>query len=137
MALRERLPSRQFILFCIAGTLGFLVDAGLTQLLVRGFDVEPLGARFPAIALAVLTTWTFNRYVSFHARRSRNRVAELGRYLLGNAFGLAVNYGAYALVIASVDFTRQWPVIAVAMGSVAGLGINYLLARRFVFRGDE
>ncbi|HPF73514.1 MAG: GtrA family protein [Rhodanobacteraceae bacterium] len=134
MALADRLPSRQLVLFSISGGLAFLVDAGVTHLLIHQFGVEPFRARIPAIALAVLFTWLFNRYISFRHRRSRNRLAEFGRYLLGNAFGLAANYGAYALVIATVAFTREWPIFAVAAGSIAGFLINYASAHHFVFR---
>lgn len=134
MALADRLPSRQFILFCISGGIAFLIDAGLTHLLIHGVGIEPFRARIPAIAVAVLFTWLFNRYLSFRHRRSRKRLAEFGRYLLGNAFGLCANYGAYALVIATLAVSREWPVIAVAAGSIAGLLVNYASARHFVFR---
>ena len=137
MALADRLPSRQFIQFCIAGGIAFLIDSGVTHLLIHQFGIEPFRARIPAIVVAVLFTWLYNRYISFRHRRSRNRLAEFGRYVVGNAFGLAANYGAYALVIATVAFTREWPIIAVAAGSVAGFLINYVSAHHFVFRGPR
>ncbi|MEZ5465047.1 MAG: GtrA family protein [Lysobacteraceae bacterium] len=137
MALRERLPSRQFILFCISGAVAFLIDSGITHLLVHRVGLEPFRARIPAILAAVLFTWLYNRHITFRQQRSRRRLAELGRYVVGNALGLIANYGAYALVIATVAISREWPIIAVAAGSMAGLGVNYLSARQFVFRGSE
>jgi len=106
----------------------------VVHILVHDAGLGPYLARVISIALAVLTTWLYNRYISFRQRRSANRLAEFGRYLLGNAFGLLVNYGAYALAIVLVPLTRQWPILAVAVGSLAGLGVNYLSAHHFVFR---
>ena len=124
---------RHFLHFCIAGTLGFLVDAGVVQLLVSLTDVGPYLARVFSVALAILTTFTYNRTITFHERRSGNIAGEFGRYLLGNAAGLSVNYGTYAPVVAASATAQAWPVLAVAVGSIAGMAVNFLAARHFVF----
>ena len=129
---------RQFLHFCVAGTLGFLVDAGLVQALVWG-GVGPYLARVVSVALAVLTTFAYNRRITFHDRPGGALLPAFGRYLLGNAAGLSVNYGAYAAMVASVPLAKSWPVLAVAVGSVAGMLVNFVAARHFVFvaRGDR
>lgn len=123
---------RQFLHFCVAGTLGFLVDAGLVQALVWA-GAGPYLARLVSVSLAVLTTFAYNRRVTFHDRPGGPLPSAFGRYLLGNAAGLSVNYGAYALLVASLPVARSWPVLAVAVGSVAGMLVNFAAARHFVF----
>ena len=123
---------RQFLHFCVAGTLGFLVDAGLVQALVWS-GVGPYLARVASVALAILTTFTYNRRVTFHDRSGGALAPAFGRYLLGNAAGLSVNYAAYAALVASIPLARSWPVLAVAVGSVAGMLVNFAAARHFVF----
>jgi putative flippase GtrA len=58
------------------------------------------------------------------------------RYLAANAIGGLANYATYALLVATVEPVRRWPVLAVAAGSVAGLLLNFFLSRRFVFGRD-
>jgi len=123
---------RQFLHFCVAGTLGFLVDAGLVQALVWG-GAGPYLARVVSVAVAVLTTFAYNRRVTFRDRPGGPLPTAFGRYLLGNAAGLSVNYAAYAAVVATLPLARAWPVLAVAVGSLAGMLVNFAAARHFVF----
>ena len=48
--------------------------------------------------------------------------------------GFSVNYAVYALMLWMLPLVHRWPVLGVAAGSVAGLVVNFVLARRFVFR---
>lgn len=127
--------ARQFLHFCVAGTLGFLVDAGVVQALVGFAGADPFIARIASVALAVLTTFSYNRQVTFRGQRSARWGRELGRYLLGNAAGLSVNYAAYAASLLAWSELRDWPAAAVAIGSLAGMLVNFAAARWFVFRG--
>lgn len=125
---------RQLLLFGIAGTLGFLVDAGVVSLLVHGLGWNPYLARLVSFLCAVATTFAFNRAYTFTAGKQR-LAGQAGRYLLAMIGGFVVNYGSYALLVHGVDVVRTWPVIGVAAGSVAGLVVNYLSSRFWVFSG--
>ena len=127
--------ARQVLHFCIAGTLGFAVDAGVVQALVSLGGADPYLARGLSVALAMATTWLYNRHRTFADRRSRRWLREAGLYVLANLGGFAVNYGAYAVALSLWPLTRSWPVIAVAIGSVAGMAVNFASARWLVFRG--
>ena len=124
---------RQLFWFAIAGTLGFLVDAGVVSLLVNGLDWNPYLARLLSFLCAVATTFAFNRRFTFAAAGRGDLRRQAGQYLLAMLGGFAVNYGAYALLVYQFELVRQWPVIGVAVGSIAGLVVNFLAARFWVF----
>jgi putative flippase GtrA len=124
---------RQFLLFCVAGTLGFLVDAGIVQLLVSGAGVDPLLARLPSFAAAVTTTWWFNRRYTFTPRPDSSLPAEWLRYASSQLAGLSVNYLVYASLVLAFALMRDVPALAVAMGTLSGLVVNFLAARRWAF----
>jgi putative flippase GtrA len=129
---------RQILLFAISGVLGFCVDAGIVQFLVRGFDMNPYGARVLSFLAAATTTWGFNRRYTFAGHGdggSRHR--ELLRYLFAMACGFALNYGAYAACVAFWPLVWQWPAIGVAVGSVAGALVNFLSSKYWIFRAPK
>ena len=129
MALR-----REIMLFAISGALGFAVDAGIVQFLVREFAINPYAARLVSFLAAATTTWYFNRHFTFAGRSNGSRRRELLRYLVAMAFGFALNYGAYALCIMFWPLVRHWPAIGVAAGSIAGALVNFLSSKYWIFR---
>lgn len=129
MALR-----RQLLLFAISGVLGFVVDAGIVQVLVREFAANPYGARVISFLAAATTTWGFNRRYTFAGHGGGSRRRELLRYLIAMACGFALNYGAYAACVLFWPLVREWPAIGVAAGSVAGAAVNFLSSKYWIFR---
>jgi len=126
---------RQLLHFALAGSLGFLIDASVTQGLVRlaGFDPHP--ARIIAIALTIAFTFWYNRRITFIGRGRGGLLAQFGRYLAGNSLGLVGNYAAFAACLSLWPWLRTWPAVAVAAGALVGMGINFVAARYFVFSG--
>ena len=121
---------RQFLSFAAVGAIGFVVDVAVLYL------VAPLlgwyGARVLSFLAAATATWALNRRYTF--RRSEASVLrEYLGYLLTMLGGAVVNYGAYVLVLHWA--TGPWaPAAGVALGSCAGLVVNFLSARYLVFR---
>lgn len=125
----------RFLRFCVVGTLGFVVDAGLLAALADGLGMDPYLARVFSFLAAATVTWWLNRHYTFEARRAPSR-AEWARYLLLMLLGAAINYGAYALAITFWDVARARLWIGVAIGSVAGLAVNFATSRAlFASRG--
>jgi putative flippase GtrA len=123
----------QFLRFCIVGTLGFGVDAGVLQVLVSGVQADPYLARVVSFLAAATSTWWMNRRFTFAvAHRATHR--EWARYVALMTLGAIVNYGAYAIAITLSDAVRARLWLGVAIGSLAGLGINYCSSRALVFR---
>jgi len=132
MALR-----RELMLFAVSGVLGFVVDAGIVQFLVRELSADPYGARVISFLAAATTTWAFNRRYTFAGRSSGSRRRELLRYLIAMAGGFALNYGAYAACVLFWPLVRQWPAIGVAAGSAAGAAVNFLSSKYWIFRAPR
>ncbi|HBK56250.1 MAG TPA: GtrA family protein [Xanthomonadales bacterium] len=131
MSLERQLPR-----FLVAGTIGFAVDAGvLYAALALGADYY--SGRLVSFCLAVATTWLINRRWTFEHHRVRPSLAEFSRYFGAMLLGGAVNYASYALIVATLPRTPWLPLVAVAAGSIAGLGVNFTSARLWVFRTDR
>jgi len=125
---------RQILLFAVSGALGFVVDAGIVQFLVRELAMNPYLARLFSFLAAATTTWAFNRRYTFAGHGGGSKRRQLVRYLVAMACGFALNYGAYALCVAAWPLVREWPAIGVAAGSVAGAIVNFLSSKYWIFR---
>jgi putative flippase GtrA len=126
---------RRTVCFLIAGVAGFLVDAGVLQLLTRYLGVEVHAARVVSFLTAVFATWQVNRRLTFGGgSRSGGLLREWWRYLLSSMAGGAVNYLAFAIAIAGLKFARDHLYVGVAIGSVAGMLVNFMLYSTYVFR---
>jgi putative flippase GtrA len=125
---------RQFVLFCVGGILGFIVDYGVLYALVAGFASDRFSARIFSFLCAATATWLFNRNYTFRGRRRHSRFGEWARYIFAMSGGFACNYTAYSALVLAFNFDGKWLAIPVAAGSVAGLGINYLASRYWIYR---
>ncbi len=126
---------KQLAHFAFAGVIGFLVDAGV--LLIVSPWLGPYGGRLLSFAAAVLATWFLNRSLTFRHQRSGKPVHhELARYALTTLGGGAVNFSCYSLLVYVFDFSSLLLPIAVAVGSLAGMTVNFWLSRTFVFTAN-
>jgi putative flippase GtrA len=123
----------QFLRFCVAGTIGFVIDAGILQLLVYGTTLSPYPARVISFLAAASATWLLNRRYTFEVRR-RATGAEWLRYVAFMLLGALTNYGAFVLSITQWELANTRPWLGVAVGSIAGLGVNFFTSRLLVFR---
>jgi putative flippase GtrA len=128
---------RQFALFCVSGGLAFVVDAGLTQAWVSLMGLDPWTARALSFPVAVTCTWLFNRNFTFRERRGLPLWREWLLYVGTQLGGLGVNLGSYALLVGVSATAARWPALAVAVGSVAGLVVNFLGAKYVAFKRHD
>jgi putative flippase GtrA len=124
----------QFLRFGVVGTLGFVVD---TAVLYAGLAIGLglYGGRALSYLVAASTTWALNRIWTFRGQGEGPAARQWALFVVLNLVGFAFNYGTYAALVSGVAFVAQHPVIGVAAGSLAGMGGNFLLSRRFVFGG--
>ena len=128
MIARDRL--KRLASFVIAGTSGFLTDAGLLHVLITYADVSPYLARILSIAAAMFVTWQINRHFTF-GNSGRNAVDEGVRYTFVGVLAALLNYAVYATLIYTIPLLQ--PVAAVVAASLAAMGFSYFGYSRFVF----
>ena len=127
--------ARQLLRFCVVGGIGFVVDGGVLWLLLEGTALGPYLGRVLSYVAAATATWALHRRFTFpNAHRGDKRKQWL-LFVVVNAFGAAVNYGVYALLIATTDVFAAHPVAAVAVASMTSLDVNFTANRHWVFRG--
>jgi putative flippase GtrA len=109
----------QFLRFCAVGTVGFVIDAVILQLLVLGIGMSPYLVRIISFLVAASATWLMNRHYTFKVEH-RATHSEWARYI--------------ALTPLQCGNWRAQPWLGVAVGSVAGLAINFLTSQLLAFR---
>jgi putative flippase GtrA len=126
----------QFTRFLAVGAVGFAIDGGLLDLLVWS-GIDPYQARAISFPPAVTVTWYLNRVWAFAVRDKAARRQYL-RYIAVQIIGAVSNYALYAVVLLGIPHTSTGVLAAFAIGSAAGLVINFVGARKLVFvSGDS
>ena len=123
----------RFLRFCVVGGAAFFVDAGVLMALTSGAGFDPYLARVVSFLAAASFTWWLNRRYTFEVEH-RPTGSEWAGYVGLMVIGAAVNYGTYAAAITWWPLAREHLWVGVALGSIAGLGINFLTSSRLVFR---
>ena len=125
---------RRLAIFSMVGVVGFVVDAGVLQLLVLGLAWDRYSGRLISFLFAATATWLLNRRYTFRGPRKHSLGVEWARYILAMSGGFACNFCAYSALVYFFNVDRQWLILAVAAGSVAGLGVNYTASHYWVYR---
>ncbi len=131
-ATRPHAAFGEFFRFGAVGALGFVVDTATVYALAGALGLYGAGAI--AYLVAASTNWALNRIWTFRHRRADGLLRQWARFLVTNTAGFVVNRGVYAALIAFSPLVHAHPVLAVAAGAIAGMGLNFFAARRFVFR---
>lgn len=121
---------KRFLKFAVVGSLGFVVDAGLTIQLAA--VLPPAFSRVFGFLIAALITFSLNRSWSFQG----STVAfwpGYRAYLLTTSVGAGINYGIYALVLVIAGTGQLEIILGVACGSVAAMFVNFFAASQIVF----
>ena len=136
MAFRRNGPAYQFVRFGIVGAIGFVVDLA-SLLFLLSFGIGPYAGRLFSYLLAATTTWFLNRAFTFGTRDKRGRLLQWFRFVTVNLTGGAINYGVYSIVVSASSHERTGAAVGVALGSIAGLAINFTMSRWLVFRKSD
>ncbi|MEW8069406.1 MAG: GtrA family protein [Candidatus Thiodiazotropha endolucinida] len=122
---------KQFGMFAVAGTIGYLVDVAV--LLLCNLVMGPHIGRLVSFSAAVVTTWLINRKHTFSNSGDASLRREFSRYFTTSIGGGVVNLLSYSAVVNVLDLSSVWLPFAVAFGSLSGMTVNFLLAKHFVF----
>ena len=124
-----------FARFCIVGSIGFVIDVSILQLLVIFFDTDPYIARFLSFLAAASATWVMNRIYTYKVLKGITHKEWL-TYISFMAFGGVVNYCTYVLVINYIHLEKNQLWLGVLAGSVSGLFFNFMTSK-MLFRKYE
>lgn len=123
----------QFWRFGVAGAIGFAVDVALLYLcLAAGTGFYP--GRLVSFLGATLVTWQINRHFAFRGHETVSLWRQWWQYLFVVLGGGVVNYLVSALMIQFLPPHSWLPLLSVAAGSIAGMLVNFINTRVFVFR---
>lgn len=112
--------------FGLVGVVAVAADAALLHIgLLAG--VSPLAARIVSLSACVVVTWALNRRFTFRSDRAPSW-SEFGSYVVAAAIGIALNYGAYALVV----LAGGAPVAGLGTGAALAALVNFLSFRRLL-----
>ena len=122
---------KRFGWFLVAGTIGFLSDAGMLALLLHVTPLGPFAARIFAIVFAMSVTWSFNRVVTF-GRSRFPLLLEGARYGSVGLLSALLNYAVYAGLLLALPWLH--PLAAVVAASLAAMAFSWAGYSRFVFQ---
>ncbi len=121
----------QFLRFGMVGAVGFLFDTATVYALRVPLGLY--GAGIAAYLVAASVNWALNRTWTFRGRGKGRASRQWARYMITNVAGFVLNRGTYAALVTVVPLCAAQPVLAVAAGAVAGMGVNFALSRSVVF----
>jgi dolichol-phosphate mannosyltransferase len=130
-----------FIRFAIVGGVGFLVD--LTSMLLLSIWLPHLFARGIAFWIAASSNWWWNRHITFidaqKIKHKKAAVLQWMQFLGSSVVAFIPNWGCYLFLLAhppaisSPTFILLWPYLAMAPGVLAGMMLNYIFSRFWIF----
>ena len=123
----------QLLRFGVVGTVGFLADSSVLLALTQYLLIGPLPARVLSFLVAATLTWKLNRHFTF-AQTGSTPLLEWGKYLLATATGGALNVLVYKGWISLTDTSTMNLVAGVAIGSIAAMTLNFLIAKKLIFK---
>jgi len=121
---------QRFARFAGVGGLGFVVDTGLTLLLIQK-GIDPYTSRIFAIIFAMITTWRLNRALTFGASRT-SQTSEGARYFVVAILAAILSYVIYAALLISISGFPPALAIVIAVGTTTMA--SFLGYSRFAFR---
>jgi putative flippase GtrA len=124
--------SERFVRFGLVGILGLCWDTGTVYALrdLTGLYV----AGTCGFLVAATANWCLNRIWTFGDRVHETHHTQWAKFIVANSAGFAINRGCFFILISINSYCFEHPVYPVIAGSISGLGANYLLSKRFVFR---
>lgn len=121
--------------FIGVGASGMVVDLTTYAGLLAWLPLSLAGG----LAIWIAMTWNFllNRWITFSYARDESAVQQYVRFCLSCLTGAIVNGVTRVGLAITVDWFALHPVIAAAVGVVAGTGFNFVLSQRWAFGRSE
>jgi putative flippase GtrA len=119
--------------FGLVGGVGFVVDAGILQLLYSWADMNPFAARAISFPCAVTATWILNKRFTFRDRSVQATGNRYALYFVGQVLGALTNLAVFFVAMRTWPAISNRPLIPMAAGSAVAMCFNYAWANIVVF----
>ena len=137
-ALRARYPTQvQFVLFCLVGGSGVVVDYAVLIPLTELAHLDPRLAAVGAFVAAVTWNYFLNRRITFQAGEEVKLTTSYSVFVAVCLVGLAVRIGVMHALMEWVGLGEgRWYLLASFFGIVATTITNFVGSKYFAFRDD-
>jgi putative flippase GtrA len=130
----QALKFNKFIRFSIIGGFGFIVDTFIFFLTIELFDASVYPSRLCSALFAACFTWYGNRLITFSMQKTDDIWREWLNYIYAMIPGTVINYLVFCLIVYSIGDDAVTLLLAISLGVVSGLIINFNLAKLLVFK---
>lgn len=127
----------EFVQFGLVGSTGVVIDLAIYLAVQVMFSIDHKTARAYSFVGAASWNWALNRLITFTERQKMSKRIQLPAFLLTSSLGFAVNWGSYIMLTSYVPFFDENRIMALLIGVVLGMGLNFMAAKLFVFRPYE
>ena len=122
--------------FTAVGTVAFVVDISLFNIMASGFNLGPITSKVISVTAATAISWLGSRYFTFRELGGRRKSEEAILFFLVNLVGLGIAAGClfvshYLLGLTSALANN---ISANVVGVLLGNVFRYVAYRFYVFR---
>ncbi|TES95224.1 GtrA family protein [Patescibacteria group bacterium] len=121
---------KQFLKFCVVGTVGTAIDFGLFYLLVESAHIWYLLAATISFIVAVINNYIFNKFWTFEDR-DKDFLRQFGRFLVVSIIGLGLNV---LILYILVEFAGMWYILAKVLATGVVLIWNFFANKYWTFK---
>ncbi|MFC1686328.1 GtrA family protein [Patescibacteria group bacterium] len=121
---------KQFLKFCVVGTVGTAIDFGILYILVEYSNTWYLLAATISFVVAVINNYIFNKIWTFEDRDS-SFVKQFAQFLVVSVVGLGLNI---LILYVLVEFAGMWYILAKVLATGVVLIWNFFANKYWTFR---
>lgn len=132
----KKFCTREVILYVVFGVLTTVVNLATFRILTSVFNVEENLSNFFSILLAVLFAYFTNRRLVFNSNASTfyEKAKEFGKFMLGRAFTMVVEYVGFWLLFTVLKITLLDGLVSKIVISIVVIILNFFISKFFAFK---
>ena len=124
---------RHYSNFAISGLCGFVAEYTILSLLHHGLALGILLSKGLGYAAGIVTTYIYNRFITFANRTTTKKTKELPIYVVGALCGAAINNAAFFLLMSATPKVVGQIFLCMVLASGLAMFFNYFFYRQYVF----